>query len=229
MLAKTYLRYQLQRLSGLIVSPPSNIVGYKGGKCILVGALEVVNFWNIRTGNIVSTFHEDSVKGIVTRLCFSPKEDIFVAGYSDGSIRFWDVSKRVCVLKFNGHTAEITALCFDSDGSHLASGSKDTDIVIWDVIAQRGLFRLRGHKNVITDVKFLQKFKSLVSSSKDSLVKAWDLDTQHCYQTIVGNPSEVWSFDINKEETRLVSLSSDDQLRVYTILSIEESKEKFAN
>lgn len=75
-----------------------------------------------------------------------------------------------------------------------------------------------------------------VFSSKDTLVKLWDLDTQHCFQTLVGHRSEVgplvrrqrrgslpqlwlqvWSLGLVAMETRLVTASSDRELRVFKI------------
>jgi U3 small nucleolar RNA-associated protein 12 len=88
------------------------------------------------------------------------------------------------------------------------------------------LFRLRGHKNAITDLKFLEKDgRALVSSSKDFLVKIWDLETQHCIQTLVGHRAEVWSFDVNPEETRLVTVC-DKQIRFYKLGPIEKAAAK---
>lgn len=64
----------------------------------------------------------------------------------------------------------------------------------------------------------------LVSSSKDTFVKVWDLETQHCVDTIVGHRKEVWSFDINKDETRMYSGTSDNQIRIWGITCSEETK-----
>lgn len=87
--------------------------------------------------------------------------------------------------------------------------------------------KLKGHKNEITDCKFIEKENSryVISSSKDSLLKVWDIDTQHCIQTVVGHPSEIWSFDVNPEQTRLITLS-DHNLRVYSLERPVEDKEE---
>lgn len=56
-------------------------------------------------------------------------------------------------------------------------------------------------------------------SSKDTFVKFWDLDTQHCYQTLTEHRSEIWEGLILRNETRLLTLSSDNQLRIYQLTS----------
>ena len=119
-------------------------------------------------------------------------------------------------------------MAFDKAGQLIVSGSSDTDIIVWDLVTGSGLFKLRGHKNGITDVKFLETSdgaRLVVSSSKDFLLKVWDLDTQHCIQTVVGHRSEIWSFDVNPDNTRLVTLS-DESLRFYKIEVPKKSEDE---
>ena len=59
----------------------------------------------------------------------------------------------------------------------------------------------------------------VVSSSKDKLLKVWELSTQHCVQTCVGHRGEVWAFDVSPDEDRLITGSSDSQMRVWTVNS----------
>jgi U3 small nucleolar RNA-associated protein 12 len=148
----------------------------------------------------------------------SPDGAHLAAGYQDGSIRIWQAfgKERTCVAFFQGHKKEVSTLTYNSDGSLLVSGSADTELVIWDASNESGLYRLIGHKDRITDTKFLFGNR-LISSSKDALIKIWDLETQHCVQTLIGHRNEVWSFDINPEQTRLVTGSTDDKLRVWKI------------
>jgi U3 small nucleolar RNA-associated protein 12 len=74
----------------------------------------------------------------------------------------------------------------------------------------------------VTDLRFIEKDgRALISSSKDFLVKIWDLETQHCIQTLVGHRAEVWSFDVNPEETRLVTVC-DTQIRFYKLGPVEK-------
>ena len=65
----------------------------------------------------------------------------------------------------------------------------------------------------------------MISSSKDTLVKVWDLETQHCINTVVGHRKEVWGFDINKEETRMYSGTSDNQIRLWSLTYPNDDEE----
>eukprot|EP01126_Amoeba_proteus_P047323 TRINITY_DN5394_c0_g1_i7.p1 TRINITY_DN5394_c0_g1~~TRINITY_DN5394_c0_g1_i7.p1 ORF type:complete len:712 (+),score=151.18 TRINITY_DN5394_c0_g1_i7:71-2206(+) len=225
---KSYLEFAQAKVFGVLASPPSNVVFDKTGKLGITGALECVNVWNLRLGTLEYSLAESTSKreAIVTVIRLSPSGVLLAVGYSSGNIIVWNLEKREREMKFSGHKSGISALNFDCNGSYLVSGSKDTDIAVWDVIGERGLFKLRGHKNAITQVTFLNKTKALVSSSKDQLVKIWDLDTKHCIQTIVGHSSEIWDFAVNLEETRMISICNDNQVRVYKILQPDQIKEQ---
>lgn len=145
-------------------------------------------------------------------------------------------------LVLNGHSnSPVTCVSFDAEksGSRLASASSDGTIVIWDIIAETGLFRLIGHHKTITSLAFIAPksenndgpssfclLDGLISTSLDGLVKVWDLSGQCCTQTVAGHRGEIWTSDAvmlrdnkNKQQNRwrLITGSSDNQLRVYDI------------
>jgi U3 small nucleolar RNA-associated protein 12 len=88
----------------------------------------------------------------VTQLARAPTGGLLAAGYSDGSIRLWDVSSGECGVTLSGHKSAVTALRFGRSGATLASGSNDTDVILWDVAGEAGVVRFRGHKGAVTDV-----------------------------------------------------------------------------
>lgn len=49
------------------------------------------------------------------------------------------------------------------------------------------------------------------------MVKFWDLDTQHCFESLTDHHSEVWGCELLLSDTRLITMSSDSELRIYDI------------
>ncbi|KAH9966134.1 WD-repeat-containing protein [Russula dissimulans] len=227
-MVQSYLRHGPTQAFGLVCSPSSNSI--YDGKFAFVPALEDVLVWDVKTGQMVAMWHETNHRAEVTCIEQSPKGVTFAVGYSDGSIRLWDVASKSVVATFNGHKRAITTLAFDNTGARLASGSQDTDLILWDVIGEAGLFRLRGHRDQITNIRFLSKYPSstpststnttawlLITSSKDTFVKLWDLSTQHCVQTIVAHRAEVWSLCLNSEQDLLLTGSNEGELKAWKI------------
>lgn len=220
-MVKAYLRYEHKAVWGLVASLEPNVCFDYSGKLLIAGALENLMVWNVKQGRCIHALAPSlasNTRVLVTSIACMPSSRSLVAvGYSDGSVRIWDIINGSCETTLNGHKKAVTALRYNKVGSILASGSKDTDIIIWDAVGEAGLFRLRGHKDQVTDVVFLEKNGRLVSCSKDTFVKVWDLDSKYCIQTVVGHRSEIWSLDVDPSESHLVTGSADLELRVYSV------------
>ena len=161
-------------------------------------------------------------------------------GYEDGGVRIYELQSQgisavsgECrqVAHFPGHRAAVQSLAYDKAGALLASGGSDCDIVVWDLTAETGLFRLRGHRDAITQLRFIgggglvggavggsgDEELKLLSGSKDTLLKVWDLEQQRCIETVVGHRAEVWGFAVTPDETRVVTISSAADLKVWAL------------
>uniref|UniRef100_A0A2K5CS69 WD repeat-containing protein 90 n=1 Tax=Aotus nancymaae TaxID=37293 RepID=A0A2K5CS69_AOTNA len=57
--------------------------------------------------------------------CGHPKQQRLAAGYGDGSLRIFSVSRTAMELKMRPHTAVLTAVAFSTDGQTVLSGDKD--------------------------------------------------------------------------------------------------------
>ncbi|GAX85058.1 hypothetical protein CEUSTIGMA_g12478.t1, partial [Chlamydomonas eustigma] len=229
-MVKAYLRYDFASAFGVITSA-GNPEFDAEGKHIYTTSLENISVWNVKQGTKVSSLAPSSsttpTQGAAeaTVIARAKKSQLLAVGYSDGTVRLWDLTTSLCTVTLKGHKSSVTALRYHPSGSLLASGSKDTDLILWDVVEETGLYRLRGHKDQITDLVFLTRGNRLISCSKDGLVKVWDLSTQHCSQTVAGYKAEVWSLDLDPQERRLVTGSTDHELRVFQVVGLEEEEE----
>ncbi|KYQ90125.1 WD40 repeat-containing protein [Tieghemostelium lacteum] len=214
-MVKAYLKFVGEKVFGLIST--SNSLIDRSGRYGITGCGERISLWDLRRQVFFRSMFEEDCQSEVTTLSLTKEGELLASGYSDGSIRIWNMNDYSLVSVFNGHRGAVTSLCFNQLGSLLVSGARDTDIIVWDIITESGLFRLRGHRDQVTSVKLLEKSNHIVSSSKDGLIKIWDSETQHCVQTIVGHRNPVWGIDVNPDETRLASCTSDNQIRIWRI------------
>ena len=172
------------------------------------------------------------------------QQDLFAAGYADGSIRIWDALSGQIVVSFNGHKSAITHLQFDREGSRLASGSRDTDIIIWNLLSETAEFRCRGHKDQITGLSFLRtpvsrrqsphtdeavdvgqsdseeeiEERYLLSTSKDALIKIWDLTSPHCVETHVAQTNgECWSLGLMPDGAGCITAGNEGELKIWRL------------
>ncbi|ANB15252.1 Dip2p [Sugiyamaella lignohabitans] len=214
-MVKTYSRYEALSSFG-VISSNSNVAWLPSNSSstglAVVGGLEDVLLWDIKSSTLIARLAEsrELLQAIeVSQVSIDPTNQLIAAGYTDGSIRVWDVQSKTVLVTFNGHKSAISSLKFDKSGTRLASGSRDSNIVVWDLVAEVGLYRLRSHRDQITSVAFLGGGESvdepyLLSTSKDGMIKLWSLDIQHCVETHVAHRGECWSMGLLEEQSATI-------------------------
>lgn len=150
--------------------------------------------WDTNTGATLAVFEHDN-KPIVRVCVFSPDSQYLLSGSADNTLWLWDLNKKSCVRKLEGHDNVITACTFTSDGSYIVSGSTAGDLRIWDALngQSRVLFYdPECHDLAIGGLALSPSFGSanhavrgtlgartyyMLATCGDNLVRLWDLDT----------------------------------------------------
>ncbi len=85
--------------------------------------------------------------GIVLGLAFSPDgRRVVSAGYSDGSVKTWDVGSGRLIRSHAGPPRALFCVAYSPDGRHIASGGGgDNSVHIWDAASGALVRTLRGH------------------------------------------------------------------------------------
>lgn len=229
-MVKSYQRFEQASVFGTISTnsncvwlPSENKKSHGPGQ-VITGALENINIWDIKTGELSSTLSDGLPFGSidvksnkpaeVTYLQFYDETSLIAAGYADGVIKVWDLVSKTVLLTFNGHKSAISILKFDVTGTKLISGSRDSSIIMWDLVSEVGLYKLRSHKDLITGI-WCENEDWLISTSKDGLVKIWDLKTQQCVETHIAHTGECWSLGVHDD--LVITTSADSQIKIWSL------------
>jgi U3 small nucleolar RNA-associated protein 12 len=218
-MVKTYLKYYLKDVLGLITGKLCKPITSFDGKLLFTGSNEYIIVIDLKTGQIIKKLKSEVSQ--VTCLCLDPTGNHLAVGYQNGTIIVFDVLNDYSpAKKFSLHKSAITSLQFNKSMNLLASGSKDTNIYVWDIIGETVLYRLTGHKDSITKIGFYNikfenydEIESLISCSKDNTVKLWNIKNQEVLQTIADLVHKVTDFII--VDNILVMGSYDNKLRLY--------------
>lgn len=230
-MVKSYQRFEQEAVFGVIDSnancvwlPPTSTERSTNPGKVITSALENVNIWNIKTGELDSFLTDGTPLGSIdskstkpaeaTYLKYHKETTLLAVGYADGVIKVWDLMSKSVLLSFNGHKSAITVLQFDVTGTRLISGSRDSDIIVWDLVSEVGLFKLRSHKDSITGL-WCQDENWLISTSKDGLIKIWDLKIQQCVETHIAHTGECWSLGIHNDF--VVTTGADAQVKIWQL------------
>ena len=111
---------------------------------------------------------------------------------------------------------EIWSVAASPDGSKLAVSGKDPRIFIVDLRERRIVRTLEGHTDGVPFVKFPQAGR-LISASDDKTLRLWDTDTGKLLKTVTGHQSLINAFAIGPDGHWLVSVSSDDKIKLWRL------------
>ncbi|XP_075216080.1 WD repeat-containing protein 3 [Lycorma delicatula] len=223
-LTKQYLRYTPANKCNIIASSGCNIafLTLKGveGRYVATGGSEDVIVWDLRLSEKALVLPGE--KHEVTYVAVNQYRESIAVGYTDGTLKTFDLESGDNISIFSGHKTAITTIKYDKQGHRMATGAKDTDIVVWDVVAECGLQRLSGHKGIITQLEFYKDQNILISASKDSFIKFWNIIAGHCFKTIAGHLTEVWGLCLVRNGDFVIAGSTDSELRVWQIKQNDE-------
>ena len=127
----------------------------------------------------------------------------------------WDIINESGLFRLKGHKGVVTQTRFLTSKNILIS-RYILLIFATENILKNNYF-LRSSKRNYRFTEIILSCLCFRCSSKDTFVKFWDLDTQHCFKTVVGHKTEVWDFVIINNDTRLITGSGDNELRIWLI------------
>ena len=99
------------------------------GATLASGSSNRVNLWDVERGATIRMLRQDWADGVD----LSPDGTLFAAGYQDGRISLWEVTRGDPLATLEGHAHIVSRVVFSPDGRVLASSSQDGTILLWDV------------------------------------------------------------------------------------------------
>ncbi|KTF92702.1 hypothetical protein cypCar_00007969 [Cyprinus carpio] len=99
---------------------------------------------------------------------------LLVAGSEEGLIRLFDISGRVALRQFAGHSKAVHVTSFLSDGFRVVSGSDDLSCRVWDVPSAVELSSLTEHTDYVRALA-PSKLNPDLFVTGGRYVKVWDL------------------------------------------------------
>lgn len=123
---------------------------------------------------------EQTLRGTVHALDFSPDGKILAAGYytgwnAPGGVAFWDLPGfKERKADSPAASSGILSVAFSPDSALLIGGGQDQCVRVWQASTGREIATLFGHEKLIQKVAVSPDGKTIASASFDGTVKLWD-------------------------------------------------------
>lgn len=157
------------------------------------------------------------------RIAINPIERDFAVGYSDHSIRIFDLQSLELKMVIPAHNNSVFALQYSPDWKFLLSGSRDAHLKVWEVEKKYQLYEsIVAHMFAINDIAFSPDGNYFATCSMDKSIKLWEYETFKLLKIIdkarhAGHGTSVNKLFWSPLEQLLVSASDDRTLSVWKV------------
>lgn len=186
-----------------------------GSSIVSVGYDRTVRAWDVELGeqSWLSSFEEDESPIVVD--CGG--SDLIAVGCLDGTVRFFEWSRREnrkpCVVRDD----PIRCLRFSPDGMRLAVGCDNGDVVVRDLSTDQDIAVLTGHTRNVLQVAFSPDGTRLATTSFDKTIRTWDLERGRQESLLTAHDSGACSVVYTADGKWLVSISEDGTIRFWSV------------
>ncbi|ONK70437.1 uncharacterized protein A4U43_C05F33720 [Asparagus officinalis] len=183
--------------------------------------------------------------------CSSISHDgsLVAGGFSDSSLKVWDMSKigqttktsnlqgenesapsehvlgsdegRGSYTLFRGHAGPIYSATFSPFGDFLLSSSSDSTIRLWSTKLNANLVSYKGHNYPVWDVQFSPMGQYFATASHDRTARLWSVERIQPLRIMAGHLSDVDCVQWHVNCNYIATGSSDKTVRLWDVQSGE--------
>jgi WD40 repeat protein len=154
----------------------------------------------------------------ITSAALSPDgKHIVSGGYTESSLKLWDISTGKEIMTLAGHTKNIDSVAFSPDGSQIISASRDNSIKLWEVDTGKEIRTFTGHTGPVLSATFSNDGRYAASGSSDKTIKLWDVSSGKEINTFSGHADAVKSIVFSPDGRYLLSGSFDKTVKLWDI------------
>jgi WD40 repeat protein/serine/threonine protein kinase len=174
----------------------------------------------------------------IERLALSSDNRLLAAGFKDGTITLWDMTREQEPRTLKGHDDAVTGLAFLHNDSRFVSSSADGTVRLWNASLSELPPRMRHGFSVLA-VGFSHDSRYLASVARERTegdeageeqhtVKLWEVSTgSELAHRIVGGQNVAADVAFSPDDKFLAADDWGDTLRIYTVPDLREVTHEF--
>ena len=178
----------------------------------------------VDTRNLTVAGHVQLSEKSARTIDISKTRGEIAVGYSDFSIRIFDLDDLKLKHEWKAHTNSVFTVRYTPDGKFLISGSRDARLKVWD--AEAGYLQAAevvAHLYAINHLDFSPNGKHFVTCSMDKSIKVWDAEQLKLLKVIDRSRHAGHGTSVNKVlwttyQDQLLSASDDRTISVWNLI-----------
>lgn len=149
-------------------------------------------------------------------MAINPISNEFAVGYSDNSIKIFDLENFILKKIIAGHKNSVFSVKYINNGQTLVSAGRDAHIMAWAIKHNyEQINDVPAHLYAINDILYLENHNLLATCSMDKSIKLWDASNLKLLKVIDKARFAGHGTSINKllwlDNTNILLSASDDR------------------
>lgn len=158
----------------------------------------------------------------ITSIVVGPNGRTLLVGYTDRTLRLWDMETYQQLREFGEHDALIYGLAYSPGGRTAVVGTGSGSVIVWDLATGIEIQRLMGHENPVAVVAYRLGGRQILSASRQGEIILWDLNTGIQLGTFRGHNDWVTQLDSSDNGQLVASSSLDNTVRIWNAETFEQ-------
>ncbi|GAB4036081.1 WD40 repeat domain-containing protein [Spirosoma gilvum] len=155
-------------------------------------------------------------------MAVNPVEREFAVGYSDNSVRIFDLETYQLKRTMAAHTNSVFTVTYSPDFRYLLTAGRDAHLKVWDVEKEYALHHdIVAHMFAINHMLFSPDGRYLATASMDKSIKIWDGETYRLLKVVDRARHAGHGTSVNKllwaNSKQLMSASDDRTISVWKL------------
>ena len=187
------------------------------GKTFSASKDGTVGKWDTEENNFDSLSQTDPIDGSPAALCLATYGYHLFVGYSNGTLRAYDIETGDASVTFQGQDDAVTGVCVQ-DG-FLFSTSLDGSVVAWNIANGEAIKRLEGHRAPVTAMMCDQIGHRIWTTDTDGVINVWSSQSERGFQL-----EQSVAHDEAVDIVALKGIAAIDAVKVWTLGSNGQNK-----
>ncbi|MBL8148845.1 MAG: serine/threonine protein kinase [Blastocatellia bacterium] len=153
---------------------------------------------------------------VIKSLDYTPDGKYLVSGSSDGTIKIWDLQKKMARGALVGHELSVNAVAISPDGQSVASASSDGTVKLWNLVTESEIASFNNYEGSLRSVAFAPSGKYLALSNEAN-IEVWEIETRKRLAEFTGHVRLVEAVEFTRDGSTVISGGVDETVRFWDL------------
>jgi WD40 repeat protein len=201
------------------------IFSFDGHYLLTASGDRTARLWEVEPATEPESLNSFVAHFDMSRLTLSPDQQLWLTGWTDGTVQVWSVSSSQANQTINLKTATINSQAISADNRLVLAGDSEGMVNLADVSSGQVTRQFVGHTGPVWDVVFSADGRYALSGGEDQTARLWEVATGQEIARLAGHNGPLRAVAFSPDGHFILSGSDDRTARLWDPSSGQEIRQ----